>query len=391
MGEIWQVFVVGMGAEVCTINVATNQEDFRKTTVAMLRSLIHKKWPHVQTGSDDMRLLFAGKQLEDKKSRLRSYILEDYNIQRNSTIHMVFRLLGGTQRTPFLERVPRPPTPAGQKTHDISKFSLKFTDKAPDAITGDSDPEDEPRAIMSCGHPVDPNTLTAYCRSKLDLQEWEFDCPALIGDEDNPTKLCGKTWSYHEVRQVAILNDAEQMYFESKMSEFAALQYCDMKECPGCRSFVERKNQNNLRVLCGICTKVKEKRYEFCWNCLKEWTGPAVSSVKCGSENCKHPSLPALQNAGNIALNEKHVPSRRACPTCGMVVEHKQEGCKFIICPRCKKEFCFLCLDLKQVCLTSTPGSWFGGCKKDVAPKQTEIPVWVNPNFSTSGSGCSVL
>lgn len=147
--------------------------------------------------------------------------------------------------------------------------------------------------------------------------------------------------------------------------------YC---KCPSCESYIERKDLTNICVKCNICTAVKNKTYHFCWQCLREWKGPAAHSVHCSYEDCINP-VDRLAECSTIKLssvNNVECPSIRACPNCGLLVEHNGTKCKNVVCKRCKVEFCFLCLKRTSIC--SVPnGGYFEVCS--VAERQTEIPV----------------
>ncbi|XP_037704624.1 uncharacterized protein LOC119543877 [Choloepus didactylus] len=123
-------------------------------------------------------------------------------------------------------------------------------------IAGIGDTGDEydgtQRVQMSCGHGVDPGSLTAWCRSLIDQDRDPQTCPVSCRPSQGRFKLhcpadvnggrCGAERSYPEVRRCALLDDAEQGEFERKLALTAARLYCDFKECPSCKSLVERKD-----------------------------------------------------------------------------------------------------------------------------------------------------
>ena len=260
--------------------------------------LSFKEKVRAKTGidTDAQRLIYGGKQLQDEK------LLTDYELQNNSLLFLVLRLPGGASHSES-ERNPHPSLPRSE-----NECAITLTE-------GES-------LEMPCGHALSPDGLTGHIKSELGKKRDEVRCPV---------KGCERVWPLGVLKTYSCATQVETWFMEMKLSDNACKKSSSIVNCPQCESLCTPNNPSRVDVECVAC-RAKGKTVIFCYKCLHMCTWEKhTSKYVCKYRDC-------ISNGGKDVLKilketpEKKVigvscPSIRACPSCGMLIEHI-EYCK---------------------------------------------------------------
>lgn len=151
------------------------------------------------------------------------------------------------------------------KDHTFDEESTKYQE-------GPRTPHKDLIYTCRCGYKYRINALRKHCEALVENGESNLFC-----------LNCKEPWEYTEIRDNARWSDQDREAVERKLNQNFIERNKDIKNCPSCERFCVRKNPRDVRIVCLFCS-LGTKKFEFCWQCLKEWNSNGISS--CGNIGC---------------------------------------------------------------------------------------------------------